>query len=103
MGRSRFSSGFALPGLDDDDGFVKRNLAGRGEKTAGVADRLHIYKDAGGVRVIPKVVNQVAPAYVQHGADRNKSAEPDVFPPAPVKNGSAQRAALAQKGDVARK
>ena len=55
-----------------------------------------------GVRVVAEVVDQVAPADVEHRADRDEGAEADVSSQAPVEDGGAERAALAEEADVAR-
>ena len=54
-----------------------------------------------GVRIVPKVVDQVSPAHIQHGAGRNNRAESHLFELAPIQNGGQQRSALAQKGYIA--
>ena len=54
------------------------------------------------VRVVREVVKQVAPANVEHRANGNERAESDILTEAPVENRRAQRAALAEEGDVSR-
>ena len=70
--------------------------------TPRIADRLHIDQDAVRVRVVAEVVDQVAPADVEHRAGGHARGEADVFREAPVEDRREQRAALAQERDVAR-
>ena len=96
------AAGLGAAGLDDDDRLGQRHLARGREERPRVADRLHVDDDAVGVRVVAEVVDQVAPADVEHRADRDEGAEADVLAQAPVEDGGAQGAALADEGDVAR-
>ena len=50
--------------------------------------------------IVAEVVDQVAPADVQHGADGDEGAEADHLPQAPVQDGRAERAALAEKATL---
>ena len=47
------------------------------------------------------MINQIAPADIQHRAERDERAEADIFLQAPIQNRRAERAALAQKTDAA--
>src|ERR1019366_10014088 len=51
--------------------------------------------------LVAQVIDQVAPAYIEHGADRNKGAEAHHFTQAPIQNGGAKRAALADEAYIA--
>ena len=51
--------------------------------------------------IVAEVVDQVAPADVEHRADGDEGAEADHFLQAPVEDGGAERAALADEADVA--
>ena len=53
------------------------------------------------LRVVAQVINQVAPVDIEHGADGDEGAEADVFAQAPVENGGAEGAALAEEADGA--
>ena len=50
-----------------------------------------------GLGIVAQVVDQVAPADIHHGADRNERAEAHHFLEAPVQDRGAQRAALADE------
>ncbi len=86
-------------GLDDDDRLRESHLASGREEGAGVADRLHVDDDAPGRRVVSEVVDDVAPAHVEHRAERDDRAEADLLAGAPVENGREERAALAHEAD----
>ena len=47
-----------------------------------------------------QVVDEVAPANVDHGTGRNEGAKTEVCPKAPVEDGGAQGTALAQESDI---
>ena len=51
--------------------------------------------------VFSEVIDQIAPANVEHGAGRNECAESDPFLQTPVQDRRFERAALAKKRDVA--
>src|SRR5579864_2137218 len=51
--------------------------------------------------IVAKMIDEIAPADVEHGACGDDGAEADVFTLAPVEDGSLQRAALAQECDAA--
>src|SRR5690606_22969039 len=87
--------------LNDDDRLAQRDFTRRGQERLRVTDRLHVNDNTRRLRVVAEVVDQVAPANVQHRADRDKRAEADVFLKAPVENGGTQRATLADEADVA--
>jgi len=53
------------------------------------------------VRIIAEVVDQVAPAYVEHGAGGDDRTETDLLAMAPVEDGAQERSTLAEEGDVA--
>ncbi len=88
--------------LDHDDRLGQRHLARRRQERPRIADRFHVDHDALGVRVVAEVVDQVAPADVEHRADRDERAEADVHLQAPVEDGRAEGAALADEADGAR-
>ena len=79
-------------GLDDDDRLGQGDLARRRQEGPRVADRLHVDDDAVGVRVVAQVVDDVAPADVEHRAERHDRAEADALGRAPVQDGGQQRA-----------
>ena len=54
------------------------------------------------MQVVAEVVDQVAPADVEHRPDRDEGAEADVGPQAPVEHRGAEGSALTQEGDLAR-
>jgi hypothetical protein len=98
--RSRCLGGLGGPaGLDDDDRLGQGHLAGGREEGPGVPDRLHVDDDALGRRVVAEVGDQVAPAHVEHGAERHDGAEADLLADAPVEDRGQQRAALAHEAD----
>ena len=101
VGSGGLGGGFGATGLDDDDRFVQRDLAGGGQEVARVADRLHVNHDALGARVVADVVDQVAEIDVEHRADRDEGAEADLLANTPVEHRGAQRAALADECHVA--
>src|SRR5262249_2679110 len=98
----RFARCFTLSRLDDNDRLSQGHLARRRKKIARVADGLHINQNAGGVRIVAVVIDQVAPTHIYHRANRNKSAEAHILPAAPVKNRRTQRTALAEESQVSR-
>ncbi len=51
--------------------------------------------------IVAQIVNEVAPVHIQHGADGDEVTEADVLLQAPVQDGGAERAALADEADVA--
>ena len=51
--------------------------------------------------IVAEVVDQVAPVHVEHRPDGNERAEAQLIRQAPVENGGAQCAALADEADVA--
>jgi hypothetical protein len=54
------------------------------------------------VRIIAEIVDQIAPVHVEHRADRNERAEPDVLPQTPVQHRRAQRTALTDERNPTR-
>src|SRR5579862_9455369 len=93
--------GFGASSFDDDDGLAKRDLACSRKKGARVAHRFHVEQNALGVGIVAEVIDEISPAYVEHGAGGNNGAESHVFLLAPVEDGGLQRAALAKKCDAA--
>src|SRR3954453_2361849 len=67
--------------LEHNDRFGKGNLTSSRQKGARIADRLHIEHDALCMGIIAEIIDQIAPANVEHGADRDKSAEANMLPP----------------------
>src|SRR5262249_25943065 len=70
-----FGSGGSASRLDDEDRLVERNLASGGQERARVADRLHIDDDRFRARIVTEVVDEVAPADVEHGTGGNEGGE----------------------------
>src|SRR5260370_7891121 len=66
-----------------------------------MSDRLHVNDDATRIRIVPEIIDQVAPAHVQHRTHRDEGAEAYKLAKTPIENGRAQRPALADEGDVA--
>ena len=54
------------------------------------------------VRIIAKVIDQVAPTHIQHRACRDDCTEAHLLTLAPVEDRGQQRSALAEKGDTPR-
>ena len=98
----RAAGRLAAPRLDDDDRLGQRHLARGRQERARVADRLHVDDDRARARVVAEVVDEIAPADVEHRAERDERAEADLLAQAPVEDRGQQRAALAQEGDAAR-
>ena len=92
--------GFRPACLHYDDRLIERNFASGGEKRARLADRFHVHDNAVGARVVAEIIDEVAPAHVEHGADRNEGAEAHLLFLAPIQNRGAQGAALANESDV---
>jgi hypothetical protein len=101
VGSGSLGSSLGASRLDDDDRFGQRHFAGSGEERPGVADRFHVDDDALGVRIVSQIIDEVAPVHVQHRADRDEGTEADVLAQAPVEDGGAQRAALADEAHTA--
>src|SRR5690606_30978049 len=53
-------------------------------------------------RVVPEVLDQIAPAHVQHAARGNDAAEADLLALAPVEDRREERPALTDERDVPR-
>ena len=102
MGSRRFGRRFRPAGLDDDDRFTERHFAGGREERRCLTHRLHVDHDGARMGIVAQVVDQIAPSNVQHRADGDKSAETHLFSKAPIQNGGAQGAALADEGDIPR-
>ena len=96
-----FAAASVRPALMTMIGLVSATSRAADRNDRGVADRFHVDEDAARARVVAEVVDQVAPADVEHRADRDEGAEADVLAQAPVEHGRAERAALAEEGDVA--
>ena len=97
----RFGRRGRAPRLDHDDRLGQRDFARRRKEGTRIADRFHVNHDAVGAGVIAEVVDQVAPVYVQHGADRDERTEADVLLQTPVQNRRTESAALADESHVA--
>ena len=102
VGRGGFRGGFRATGLDDDDWFGQGDFARGGKKRARIADGFHVDDNAFGVRIIAKMINQIAPAHVEHGTERDERTKTDVLLQAPVEDCRAKRAALADETDAPR-
>jgi hypothetical protein len=63
---------------DDDDGFGQRHFPRRRHEGAAHHRWFHVDDDAL-VAIVAQVVDQIAPADIQHGADRDEGREADVF------------------------
>ena len=85
------------PCLDDDDRLGERDFARRRQEAAGVADRLHVDDNGFGALVLAKIVDQVAPVHVEHGANRDERAEAHPLLNRPVEHGRAECTALADE------
>ena len=48
-----------------------------------VADRFHVQHDAGRIRIVAEVIDQVGEIDVEHGADRDEAGKADVASPGP--------------------
>ncbi len=101
MRRRRFGSPGGASRLDHDDRLGQRHFTRRREERPRVSDRLHVHDNALGVGIVAQVVDQVAPAHVQHRADRDKGAEANVLLQAPIQYCGAQCAALADEPHLA--
>ena len=92
--RSGGTRGFlGAAGLHHDDRLLQRHLADGRQERARVAHGLHVDDDGVGVGVVAEVVDEVAPADVGHGAERDDGAEADTLAQAPVEDGGDERAA----------
>ncbi len=86
--------------LDDDDRLGPGDFARGAEEAARIADRLHVSHDRGGARIVAEVGNQIAPAHVQHGTNRDERAETNHRLQRPIQHGGTERAALADERQV---
>ena len=87
--RGGLGGGLGAARLDHDDRLASAPPRAPPKEGAGVADRLHVDQDALRVRVVAEVVDQVAPADVEHRADGDEGAEADLLAQAPVEDGGA--------------
>src|ERR1051325_4564401 len=101
MRSSSLGSSLGAAWFDHNNGFCQGHFAGGREKSSGVADRFHVNDYAFCMRVISKVINEIAPVHVQHRADGDKMAKPNILPQTPVQDGSTQCAALANEPHAA--
>ncbi len=92
---------FGAPGLDDNNRLGQRDFTGGREKRPCIADRFHVDDNALGAWIIAQVMDQIAPADIQHRTDGDKGSETHILLEAPVKNGRAQRAALTDEANLA--
>src|ERR1700751_2053429 len=95
-------SGLAASGFDYDDGFAERDFARGREKRTRITNRLHVHNYRMGSRIVTEIIDQISPAHIEHGANRNERAEADDLLLSPVEDRRAQGAALTDKGNVAR-
>ena len=102
MRRGCLGRRFRPPRLEHDDRLGQRHLTRGRQERARIADRFHVNHDALGIRVITEIIDQVAPADIKHRADRDERTESDVRSEAPVEDGRAQGAALADETDRTR-
>ena len=79
MRRRRLRRGFGASRLDHDDRLSQRHFARGRKKRSRIADRLHVDHNAVGMRIVPQIIDQVAPSHIEHGADRHESAESHLF------------------------
>ncbi len=99
--RGGLGGSLSAPGLDYDDGLGERHLACRRQERSRIPHRFHVQHDAARFRIVTQILDQVAPADVEHGAHRYESAEAHHLAPAPVENRGAQSAALADEAQMA--
>ena len=100
MRRRRFGGCLRASRLDHDDRFGQRHLARRRQKCPRVADGLHVQHDAGRLGIVAEVVDEIAPAHVEHRPNRHEGAEADVGLKAPIEDGRAECAALTDEADM---
>ena len=100
VGGGGLGGGGGAAGLDDDDRLGQRHFAGGGQERAGVADGFHVDDNAAGARIVAQMIDQVAPADIDHRTKRNKGAEADILLQAPIQDRGAERAALADESDA---
>ena len=93
--RGGFRGGLGAAGLDDDDRFRQRHFARGGQKRPRIANGFHVDDNAFRIRIVAEMINQIAPADIEHGAKRDERAKADIFLQAPIENRRAERAALA--------
>ena len=101
--RGRLGRRLGPPRLDHDDrlgqGHLTRGRQERGAHRRSIPCRSTIHFVYG---IITQVIDQVAPPDIKHRADRDERAETDVRLEAPVEDGRAQGAALADESNRAR-
>ncbi len=100
-GARRLHADARLLGLQHDDRLGKRHFARCGQKGPRIAQRFHIDKNAFGVYIAAKIINQVAPAHIHHGAKRYERAESRFHVQAPVQHRRRHRTALADEPYIA--
>ncbi len=101
VGRGSAGSGLGASGFDHDDRLAESNLARRRKERSRVAHRLHVNENALGVGIVAEVINEIAPADIEHRAGRNDRAEAHVLLLAPIENRRLQCAALAEESHAA--
>ena len=65
--------------FDHNDGFGEGDFARRRKKSSRVPDGLHVDDDAFCMRVVAKIIDQVAPINIKHGTDGDERAEANVL------------------------
>ena len=91
-----------MTSFENDNWFGQGNFPGSGEERTRIANGLQVDDDARGLRVATQIINQIAPANVDHRANGDKGAEPNVFTQAPIQHGRAKSTALADETNMAR-
>ena len=86
VGGRRLGRRLGASGLNHNNRLGQGHLPRRRQKRSRVANRLHIDDDAVGMGVIAQVVDQVAPAHIEHRTQGDKGAKADIFPQAPIQN-----------------
>ncbi len=89
-------------GLDHDDRLGECDFTRCGQERPRISHGFHVEQDALGVRVVAKVVDQIAPINIQHRTGRDDRAEANLFALAPVEDRDQKRSTLTQERDVAR-
>src|ERR1700747_2546004 len=79
-----FRSGLGTARLYDDNWFLEGDSTSGREERARVSYGFDVEQNTVRVGVFPKVVDQVAPSYVQHRTGGDDAAEPDFLFEAPV-------------------
>ena len=101
VGRGSAGSGLGTSSLNYDDRLAESNLASCGKEGSRVTHRFHVYENALGVGIVAEIIDEIAPADIEHRSGRHDRAEAHVLLLAPVENGGLQCAALAEERNAA--